>query len=115
MNADTTPADTGARPQRLQLKRSKGWRMPENATKVDRSTRWGNPFTIEACGSAEAAVARHAAWLRGEAIAPGGQAPPAIDEIRRLLGGRNLACWCALGTPCHADGLLAIANPVAEP
>lgn len=30
--------------ERIQLSRQKGWRMPENTVKVDRSTRWGNPF-----------------------------------------------------------------------
>ena len=32
------------------------------------------------------------------------------DEIRRGLRGKNLACWCAQGQPCHADVLLEIAN-----
>lgn len=27
-----------------------------------------------------------------------------------LLRGKNLACWCKLGLPCHADGLLRLAN-----
>jgi Domain of unknown function (DUF4326) len=31
-------------PERIQLRRAKGWRMPEGAIKVDRSTRWGNIF-----------------------------------------------------------------------
>jgi hypothetical protein len=31
-------------PERIQLKRAKGWRMPENTVKVDRTTKWGNPF-----------------------------------------------------------------------
>lgn len=31
-------------PRRIQLSRAKGWRMPENTVKVDRSTRFGNPF-----------------------------------------------------------------------
>jgi len=31
-------------PQRIQLKRTKGWRMPENTVKVDRTTKWGNSF-----------------------------------------------------------------------
>jgi hypothetical protein len=35
------------------------------------------------------------------------------DEIRRDLRGKNLACYCKLSEPCHADVLLAIAN--AEP
>jgi hypothetical protein len=31
-------------PKRIQRKRIKGWRMPENAVYVGRPTRWGNPF-----------------------------------------------------------------------
>jgi len=30
------------------------------------------------------------------------------------LSGKNLACWCPLDQPCHADVLLTIANPVHE-
>ena len=35
---------------------------------------------------------------------------PSKDEIRRHLRGKNLACWCPLDAPCHADILLRIAN-----
>jgi len=37
-------------------------------------------------------------------------APPSIHDIRAALSGRNLACWCKLGEPCHADLLLEWAN-----
>ena len=30
--------------ERVQLKRTKGWRIPANTVKVDRTTKWGNPF-----------------------------------------------------------------------
>ena len=33
-------------PRRVQLSRKKGWRMPENTVKVDRSTKWGNPERV---------------------------------------------------------------------
>lgn len=40
-----------------------------------------------------------------------GQTPPfALANIREELRGKNLACWCKVGTPCHGDVLLAIAN-----
>jgi hypothetical protein len=98
-------------PQRVQLKRSAGWKMPANTLKVDRTTRWGNPFTIAEYGSAAVAVAQHGRWMRGEIAAPGAVEPPSRDVLRTALGGRNLACWCALNGPCHADLLLALANP----
>ena len=37
------------------------------------------------------------------------------EAIRRRLRGRNLACWCALDQPCHADVLLEIANAPLAP
>jgi Domain of unknown function (DUF4326) len=33
-----------------------------------------------------------------------------VDEIRAALTGRDLACWCPLDQPCHADVLLELAN-----
>lgn len=105
-------------PKRVVLRRTKGWRMPANTVKVDRTTRWGNPFRPEDCGSRANAVACHRAWILGDAPllragrcpAPVDLAPPTLDEIRRELRGRNLACWCAQGTPCHADLLVELAN-----
>lgn len=40
---------------------------------------------------------------------------PSLEEIRKALAGKNLACWCRSGAPCHADVLLELANrPVCE-
>ena len=108
--AKAVKATKAGAPQRVQLKRSAGWKMPANTVKVDRTTRWGNPFTVAECGSIALAVAQHGRWMRGEIAAPGGVEPPAPETLRGALAGRNLACWCALNGPCHADLLLAIAN-----
>lgn len=35
---------------------------------------------------------------------------PSHAEIKSALRGKNLACWCPLDQPCHADVLLEIAN-----
>lgn len=32
------------------------------------------------------------------------------DDIRHELAGKDLACWCPLSQPCHADVLLELAN-----
>jgi len=109
--AGKTAAVKAATPQRVQLSRSAGWKMPANTLKVDRTTRWGNPFTIADCGSAAVAVAQHGRWMRGEIVAPGGVEPPSRELLRSALGGHHLACWCAPNGPCHADLLLALANP----
>ena len=33
-----------------------------------------------------------------------------LDDLAELAG-KDLACWCPLDRPCHADVLLQIANP----
>ena len=32
------------------------------------------------------------------------------NEIKKQLCGKDLACWCPLDKPCHADVLIEIAN-----
>jgi len=81
--------------ERVQLKRTKGWRMPANTVKVDRSTKWGNPWTAANSGQVDP-VTRFAC-----------ETVPLWDLTP--LRGKNLACWCKLGEPCHADVLLELA------
>lgn len=33
-----------------------------------------------------------------------------VEDIRRELAGRDLACWCKPSQACHADYLLEVAN-----
>jgi len=112
-----------AAPRRLQLRRSKGWRMPANTVKVDRSTLFGNPFLAVDYGS-NGAVALFRAWITGRCanvcLPPEGKRALArrrTDILGALpaLRGKNLACWCSLpsrGEPdtCHAAVLLELAN-----
>jgi hypothetical protein len=105
------------KPTRIQRKRTKGWRLPENTVIVSRPTIWGNPWTIEkvppglpAHLARWACVDEFRAWLEGERR-------PYLDNrrdevLRRLpeLRGKNLACWCKEGEICHADVLLEMAN-----
>lgn len=112
-------------PKRIQRKRTKGWRMPEGAVYVGRPGRWSNSWEVGSTG-----------WL----ISPGGEGlrdkrphPPlsraeVVQQFRNLwdfyiqhdpeyvaamrseLRGHDLACWCPLDQPCHADVLLEISN-----
>jgi hypothetical protein len=96
------------KPQRIQRKRAKDWRMPKNTIYVGRPTRWGNPFkkingsiahTREGIVELYAEILEcnetdRAKWINGH-----------IHELR----GKNLACWCRLDQPCHADVLLKLA------
>lgn len=97
-------------PKRIQRKRAKGWKMPEGAVYVGRPTKWGNPFPLAPTWlePRHMAVDRYRFWLTGVIRAPYGL-PPQPQEIAQLRG-KDLACWCPLDQPCHADILLELAN-----
>lgn len=107
-------------PKRIQRKRTKGWRMPEGAVYVGRPTEWGNPWTVGDPISVEwpdrsagdgGRVYRQMAISADLAVALYRLAfTPDAAEIRAQFAGRDLACWCPLDRPCHADVLLEIAN-----
>lgn len=87
------------------------------AHSVARPGPWGNPFTIDAVmaetslgkDAAQAeAVSRYGRWMKGEIEAD--RPRPALGDIRTALGGKNLACWCREGSPCHVDTLIKLAN-----
>ena len=96
-------------PERIRLSRAKGWKMPPNTVKVDRSTRWGNPWSVTESVTAEMAVAYFEEMLRNAPALRQVLGYPGPAEIRAYLRGKNLACWCS-GPHCHADVLLEIAN-----
>lgn len=94
-------------PQRIQRKRTKGWKMPENTVYVGRPSYWGNPF-LHGHGNIEKMrpilVELFRDWIENDIDA---------EDLRNnihLLRGKNLACWCPIGQPCHADVLLEHAN-----
>lgn len=93
------------KPKRIQLSRKKGWRLPENTVLVSRPHRWGNPYSVKDGYSRQNCV-NHFIIMLAE-----GRTPPfTFANIRAELSGKNLACWCRIGEPCHADVLLEIAN-----
>ena len=117
-------------PVRIQLSRKKGWRMPPNTVKVSRPSKWGNPFAVwrdhdgkwfvsdgpchwPVASKAEGlalAVDKHAEQMRARYNVAVYGAATDLLELQRELRGKNLACWCNLDHPCHADVLLEIAN-----
>lgn len=91
-------------PERIQRKRTKGWKMPADTVYVGRPTEWGNPFkapTNDAIGRAYAVV-QFAGYCPPDS--------PLAEAARRILKGKNLACFCPVDQPCHADVLLELAN-----
>ena len=94
------------------MRRTAGWRKPEGVVYVGRPTKWGNPWKIGgrahgALGPLEAKARYEAALNRGELTDPAGI--PLIERLHELAG-KDLACWCDPGAPCHADVLLEYAN-----
>jgi hypothetical protein len=116
--------------KRIQRQRTKGWRMPPNTVYVGRPSRWGNPFVVgvnyltsprltpirvptwrdpgdydydihvDRLADRDMAVRWFAEWVAGTE-----PAPFLVDPLR----GKDLACWCPLDQPCHADVLLELA------
>jgi hypothetical protein len=108
--------------------------MPPNTVSVTRPGRWGNPFPVDHEGTqmhcltlgldgndpldrATAAVDLFRTWMThgkvNEMIAlflPKIDRAPPVRITQRELRGKNLACFCPLDKPCHADALLEIAN-----
>jgi len=123
-------------PERVQLSRKKGWRKPPNTVVVSRPSKWGNPYkVVHVKNDPEFPGEWATVWIsqsvgdvyigvheeRAEAFRI------ILDTYRELLidnptmdihdlTGRNLACWCPLDQPCHADVLLELANqPLSGP
>lgn len=124
-------------PHRIQRCRMKGWRMPTDAIYVGRPTMFGNPFLADHNRpERELAAGRYRGWLNGvvlfnktgrtgidwvdAAIDRGATISdwPDVVWAKRVLEalvtlrGHDLACWCPLDQPCHADVLLELANDI---
>lgn len=120
--------------KRIQRKRTKGFKMPENAIYVGRPTKWGNPIKLVGdqiyinAGYRRKILDKWVWYSLGD-----------ISDVIHLyellwshrsfadldlqywsdhfatlnlneLKGHDLACFCNLDTPCHADILIKLAN-----
>ena len=110
------------KPIRIQRRRTKGWRMPEGAIYVGRPTFFGNDWRVPPSTPAHAvAMYRANAELFMATTAPTTSTHPRAQPVLaghhaefrsrvESLRGHDLACWCPLDQPCHADVLLELAN-----
>ena len=107
-------------PERIQLRRAKGWKMPDNTAKVDRSTLFGNPFIVGKHGTAAECVDLFEKLMGGLICLSTGNCEEqqrcyhAVGASISAMRGKNLACWCRVGQPCHADVLLEVFNRSAQ-
>lgn len=124
-------------PTRIQLRRTKGWKLPAGAIRVARPSRWGNPFKVghyyffrsDGWDHSETKPADPAGWiyvrnnldavflfrrnlerLIDENTITGPDGLTIRDELAQLRG-HDLACWCKPNESCHATVLLELANP----
>lgn len=91
-------------PKRIQRKRVRGWRMPPDAVYIGRPTKWGNPYKLRPPHDRDRQFLMD--LYRSHLL----QRPDLMEAAKRELRGKDLACWCPLDQPCHADVLLEIAN-----
>lgn len=116
-------------PERIQLRRRKGWRKPPGAVVVARPTLWGNPWRVAPYGE-DIWVTHQLGSGQTDRVVPVGSVTEgrriAVDlyeralhagellfdatAVRGELAGHDLACWCPLYEPCHADVLLRVAT-----
>lgn len=123
-------------PERLQRKRTAGWKAPAGAKYVGRGSKFGNPWSVRQEGDA---------WIvqwTGHSRLPDEYAHPhngayrvtcayqttahdesvryyrdwlrtvrhdLVEAARKELAGHDLLCWCGDGVACHGDPLLGVA------
>ena len=113
-----TGVQTG--PVRLRLSRRKGFNLQRlsgetnglEAVRVARPSIFGNPFIIGEHDGRAACVAHFRDALQAATRDPTEALPWAARILENLdsIRGRNLACYCSLDGPCHADVLLELAG-----
>lgn len=87
-------------PSTLNL-RTLRFQMPPDAVRIDRTTKWGNPFKIGSDGNRAQVIQKYRDWIMNQ--------PDLLNALLELRG-RDLVCWCS-PRPCHGDVLLELANP----
>lgn len=100
-------------PIRVRLSRAKGWRMPPNSVSVARGSGYrpyANPFVIGIDGTREECIAKFREQWDFDTSAGVGIYESLMLTLLAKICGKNLACWCPLDAPCHADVLLDLAN-----
>lgn len=127
--------------KRIQRKRTNGWKMPNNTIYVGRPTKYGNPFKligdilyVDASHrrkilspwiiydhnylytkeeGIKKCVELYKSWVIGNITSLVKPCPFTLAKARKELIGNDLACFCSLSSPCHADILIELlTNPL---
>ncbi len=115
--------------KRVQRTRKKGGGMPPGSKYVGRGSRWGSrykvfpvntregrrldmwsmkaPIGVESCIGKQTLTAKSLILFENQ-IRTEYKGKEAMRAFLEPLRGYDLACWCNLGDPCHADVLLKL-------
>jgi uncharacterized protein (DUF433 family) len=78
-----------------------GMKEAPDRVRIDRRTKWGNPFVIGTDGDRVDVVELYADYIMTN--------EELLTDLDELVG-KDLICWCA-PQACHGDVLMALANP----
>jgi hypothetical protein len=78
--------------------------VPPNGLRIDRKSKWGNPFVLGRDGDRTAVIFKHERWLADQH-----ELLRSLDELRD----RDLICWCH-PLPCHGDLLCRLGNATRD-
>jgi len=97
-------------PIAIQRRRTSGWKMPPNTISVCRPSLWGNPHRVGHGGCIDAKTA--VLWYEQDLLDLTLKDRNGFSLLSRVreLRGKNLACFCPIGEPCHREVLLKYAN-----
>ena len=68
--------------------------------RIDRNSKWGNPFRIGPDGTREEVVEKYRDWI---------QTQPELMAALPELKGKRLGCWCK-PLACHGDVLVELVD-----
>jgi hypothetical protein len=80
-------------------------RVSDYDIRIDRASKWGNPFHISDAGTREEVIQQYREWIMEQ--------PQLLKELHHLKG-KRLGCWCSPNS-CHGDVLVELADGVVEP
>ena len=103
--------------ERIQRRRTKGWKMPANAIYIGRPTVFGNPFPLDL--GRNRCLMLYRLYLRRRwkdleryvtiyrIIDLQVLRKKLTDNLSKLYG-KDVCCWCGLDQKCHGDILLKL-------
>jgi hypothetical protein len=109
---------------RIQRRRTKGYKLPPNCICINRGTKWGNPFKVSEYGQEKAIrlfrecllnnamvyFYFHEALFSMETTLKQFEHFKWISEHLHELEGHDLACFCPIEKPCHGDVYIELLN-----